>query len=439
MKRTSLELLLAVGLLASIASSVAADFTLEIFGNANMDETIDDADIAYVEEVIRGTKESTNLTDANNDGTIDERDIEQIRQIIDGSAKELTFIDYDGVLKTVHLPVRRIIPTYSYITWGVEMLGAKDRIIAVDESVRDEELTVFPDLKDLPSIGSSSDYDKEKIIELQPDAVLVFTRKWLTAGSNPNLEKDIEAACPNCTVFALMPRNIGTFKAEMAKLSYILGNKDAGNELIQWYEGYMGNIAAKIEEIPEEDRPRLFHTDNDQLAAGKTSYHTYGRDSEDVSLVLDEVGGSNIAKDMPGDWIEVDAEWVLTQNPDVIIITDWNNMGYAFDDPAACSEVRESFMSRPELKNTGAVRDGRVYLINWDTVVTEWFIAIPYLAKLLHPDIFQDLDPEGIHQEFLTRFRGLDYDLNEYGVFVYPPIESERGLAGVPDRYKEQG
>ncbi len=113
----------------------------------------------------------------------------------------------------------------------------------------------------------------------------------------------------------------------MAKLSYILGNKDAGNELIQWYEGYMGNIAAKIEEIPEEDRPRLFHTDNDQLAAGKTSYHTYGRDSEDVSLVLDEVGGSNIAKDMPGDWIEVDAEWVLTQNPDVIIITDWNNMG----------------------------------------------------------------------------------------------------------------
>ena len=57
MKRTSLELLLAVGLLASIAPSVAADFTLEIFGNANMDETIDDADIAYVEEVIRGTKE----------------------------------------------------------------------------------------------------------------------------------------------------------------------------------------------------------------------------------------------------------------------------------------------------------------------------------------------------------------------------------------------
>jgi iron complex transport system substrate-binding protein len=28
-----------------------------------------------------------------------------------------------------------------------------------------------------------------------------------------------------------------------------------------------------------------------------------------------------------------------------------------------------------------------------------------------------------IHQEYLTRFQGLDIDLDEKGVFVYPPLE----------------
>jgi iron complex transport system substrate-binding protein len=42
------------------------------------------------------------------------------------------------------------------------------------------------------------------------------------------------------------------------------------------------------------------------------------------------------------------------------------------------------------------------------------------MAKWFHPDLFKDLDPQSIHQEYLTRFQGLDYDLSKQGVFVYP-------------------
>jgi len=44
------------------------------------------------------------------------------------------------------------------------------------------------------------------------------------------------------------------------------------------------------------------------------------------------------------------------------------------------------------------------------------------MAKWFHPDLFEDLDPKAIHQEYLTRFQGLDYDLDEHGVFVYPDV-----------------
>jgi iron complex transport system substrate-binding protein len=42
------------------------------------------------------------------------------------------------------------------------------------------------------------------------------------------------------------------------------------------------------------------------------------------------------------------------------------------------------------------------------------------LAKILHPELFSDLDPETIQEEYITRFQGLDYDLSKHGVFVCP-------------------
>ena len=68
----------------------------------------------------------------------------------------------------------------------------------------------------------------------------------------------------------------------------------------------------------------------------------------------------------------------------------------------------------------------------------EFFISVAYYAKWFHPDLFEDLDPEAIQQEYLDRFQGMDYDLNERGIFAYPPIEIDDGLAGIPDRYKGQ-
>jgi iron complex transport system substrate-binding protein len=29
-----------------------------------------------------------------------------------------------------------------------------------------------------------------------------------------------------------------------------------------------------------------------------------------------------------------------------------------------------------------------------------------------------------VHQEYIDRFQGIDFDVKEHGVFVYPPLES---------------
>ena len=67
-------IILASSPLLVVIPAAASEYTLDVFGNANMDETVDETDIAYVEGIIDGTNEVTELADANYDGNIDAQD-----------------------------------------------------------------------------------------------------------------------------------------------------------------------------------------------------------------------------------------------------------------------------------------------------------------------------------------------------------------------------
>lgn len=74
-------------------------------------------------------------------------------------------------------------------------------------------------------------------------------------------------------------------------------------------------------------------------------------------------------------------------------------------------------MSRPGLKETDAVKNGRVYLVSDDTTCAPRGAAgLYYLAGWFHPDIFKDVDPEAVHREMLKKFYGEELR----GIWVYP-------------------
>jgi len=158
-------------------------------------------------------------------------------------------------------------------------------------------------------------------------------------------------------------------------------------------------------------------------------------------------GGRSIAEDLP-DYLkstyrfEVDPEWAIQNDPDYIIfitiILD-PPIGYDSDDITGISQALDAFKSRPEYSDLTAVRNNHVYIINGNlrNDATKGLIGAAYLAKIFHPDEV-DLDPEDLHQEYLQRFLGLDYNLDQHGVFIYPPlIKGEGKLEGIPDNYYE--
>ncbi len=83
-----------LALLITLTTSIStlgagSDFTLEIFGNANMDNTIDEADVALLGEIINGSKEATLLSDADLNGNVDDSDVQLVREIIKGNETEI--------------------------------------------------------------------------------------------------------------------------------------------------------------------------------------------------------------------------------------------------------------------------------------------------------------------------------------------------------------
>jgi hypothetical protein len=146
----------------AIIPAAAADYTLDIFGNANMDDTIDEDDIAYVEGIIKGTNERTELADANYDSEVDEDDITRIEQIIRGEEKQLTIIDTAGNIVTIDKPLERV----AVLNWNTleAMRSLKlenEKIICVSKSTIGKE-KFFPEFKDSPSAGSGWSPDIEK-------------------------------------------------------------------------------------------------------------------------------------------------------------------------------------------------------------------------------------------------------------------------------------
>jgi iron complex transport system substrate-binding protein len=399
---------------AEVTASSEDDEPLGIYGNANMDDTIDMRDTTYIKLVIFGKKPETDLADANYDGKVSMLDVGQTKLIILGKEKKLTVIDTCDRVVTVNLPIKTIIPGYYAIATAIKSVGAEEKVIGVEAMIK-EKKTLYPELSKLPSIGStmSPGPDYEKIFELKPDLFILPSFRFYS------IEDILEPA--GITVVYFNFAEIPTYTEEMKKLGYILGKEDRVEECIDFYQGYLDTITERVEGLSEEDKPRVYFE-------AWADYKTFTKENKGRGPMIVMAGGINIADDLPpGRYgcADVDPEWVISQNPSIILRTyaNPNEIGYNVDDPSKVKALREVIMNRSGFEGVDAVKKGDVYLITVDISCGGYFIGVPYMAKLFHPELFEDLDPQAIHQEFLDEFQHIDFNVYEHGIFMYPPPE----------------
>jgi iron complex transport system substrate-binding protein len=403
-------LLVSFILLALFSATIASGWTLEIFGNANLDDTIDEADISYVEGVLAGKNNSTDFADANHDGTVDEKDIEQIRSIIKGEEKELTLVDTAGRVVTVKKPLKTLVGSNIAVmkSLGLDIEGM---VIGRYNQV---DVAAFPDLSsDLPDVGSGWAPDIEKILKLNPDAVFLYPPGF-SYDTKPTLQS-LESSGMTVLCFKLQTPQI--HREEVTKLGYIFNKRKEAEKYLDWYEKVINDVKETAKNIPDEKMVKVYF----ESYKPYTSYPQYG--------YINESGGIDIFSGRPGG--EVDPEAVVNADPDIILKVAYPGGGYQKDaeNNSDLMALRDEILNRPELKNVTAVENGRVY------VITSYLLTylphcnnlecfqIAYQAKWFYPDLFREIDPDAILEGYLTEFQGWDFDLKKKGVFIYPPQE----------------
>ncbi|WP_211286087.1 iron ABC transporter substrate-binding protein [Roseovarius confluentis] len=227
--------------------------------------------------------------------------------------------------------------------------------------------------RDLPETGRltgrGGEANLERVLQIEPDLILDF-------GSVRDTYVDLADRVQDQTgiPYILIDGRFENTPAALRLLGEALGVPERGDALAQDVEATFARIDAILDDVPEEERPRVY------LARGPEGLETGMKGSINTEII-ERAGGRNVADDggATRGLVQASMEQVIVANPDTIVTWDPNFYGKVFDDPL--------------WQGIDAVEDGRVFLS--PTAPFGWIDRPPslnrmmgliWMAGLLYPD-----------------------------------------------------
>lgn len=319
--------------------------------------------------------------------------------VLNGAAlcASITVKDSLGRDVEVSLPVKRVVALNSDVLEVLRTLKAQDLVVGVfSEIVREREF--WGDLVQRPRVGSWREADMEAIAALRPDIVIGY-------GRNPGPELEKKMAVFGIPVLRLDFYKIETLEREVMALGRVLGREKEARRFCDWHRRHLEDLRKRLERA--KTKPTVY-------VESYTDYHTVAPGSGGHEMCV-LAGGKNIASGLSIPYPRVTPEWVVSQNPEVIVKAAAWGGGYTLLDPMPFNRRRDAIMSRSGWRHIAAVATGRVHVMH-SAIWTgpRAIIGMAYLVRWFHPNLFSDLDPEAWHREYLEVFQGMPYR----GVYV---------------------
>jgi len=227
-------------------------------------------------------------------------------------------------------PPKRIVSLAPSNTEILFALGLNSEIIGVTEFCDYPE-----EAKKKEKIGGFSNPNLEKIYSLKPD--FVFGIRGNPKDTLINLTK------LNFNVLAYDPVNVDELLNLIELIGKIVDKREEAYNLINKMEEKRNSLINNAKLLPKK-RVYLELWNNPYMSVGENSY---------LDKIIEEMGGINIAKKAKGDWPILSQEFIINENPEVIIIA---YMGQNIDE----------VLKRPGWENIDAIKNKRVYYINPD-------------------------------------------------------------------------
>ena len=314
-----------------------------------------------------------------------------------GSQSEaITIVDATGAQVNVTIPVERIVSLNSGLTEVICALGCEDRIVGRDAS------SVFPaSISEKPVAGQNSyDPNMEVLLEMAPDVVIADS---MLAYNTEALNKIESAGLP---VIIEDPSNVSRLKIVTSNFGIILGKEEKATEINDYIASYENLVNERINDLASSEKPSVY-------IEWYTTWQSFAEGSVGNAIIGD-AGGINIASVIANPAPTLSPEYVVEQNPDVIIRMI---SGDLIGNMTGFEATRSELLNRVGLSEVTAVKEGKVYV--YDPIVLEGIrypVGLLYWAKWFHPSLFEDIDPAAVHAELIQQFFGVTLE----GVHTYP-------------------
>jgi len=307
----------------------------------------------------------------------------------------------------VPYPVESVVVLWNNAPQVMKALGASDRIIGIDVATKAEvEQGLYPELVNTPVIGSYDEPNYEAIAQLNPDVVIMLS-------TYPPLPDEVQRQLEpfGIAVVALDFYRTEVWYREVTTLGFMLGLEEKAASYSAFLKNVTDMITERLKSVSDADKKLVYFE-------GAATYSTYGGAGYGAGIpgMIRAAGGKDLYPELFTGGT-VDPEDVALRNPDFIF--KGQSAGYFLTNTTQFEAVHSSIISRPELAQTTAVRNGDVYVISFDVTGGSRKIFGPmYLAKVLYPELFTDFDPEAVLREYLETYLGRTWQ----GVYIYPAL-----------------
>lgn len=307
----------------------------------------------------------------------------------------VTITQTTGKQVTLEKRPERIIVTNSDAAEMLIALGAADTIVGITESTKNVS-HVIERIPRAESIGDWQTPNVERMLALKPDVVISY------ASSKPKNLDQILAA--NITIIYLDCYRLPKLAQDARAVGILTGNEESAEAYALMVENLTARVMRTVAALPRDQLPDVYFE-------GYSDYTAAGTGSGSDELLMMAGGKNSVATYSTASSPKVSAEWVVSTNPDYVmkVISAKETRPYA--------EVAAALKKRTGWDTMKAVQQDRVCLFSSGIEYgPKAYIGLAATAKILHPGLFTDLDPE----KMIDQYAGTYVAGTNTSAMVYP-------------------
>ncbi|MAE78184.1 MAG: hypothetical protein CL967_00180 [Euryarchaeota archaeon] len=331
------------------------------------------------------------------------------RDALEDRASAIEVEDSNGVVHKFDSHPQRVAITNTYAGTVMRMLEIDESVIVgVSGDFHDENL--WPRLSEKTMIQQSahSEIDFETLLDTRPDVYIVFATNGMV--DTEPIRQMLEPL--GIDVVALDFYKYDSLRYEINVLAAMFGKEDVAQEIFDEFDSIEAMVHQQLANISAEQRPRIVMEHHASLTRDPVVLTGTSQWTD----LIERAGGVNVFANLPGHTTHVDMEAILDSNPDVIMFDGITfDIGYnAFDETDSCTTHMDFIITRPGFESLNAVQNNRMLIMSGEFAGPMMIHGLPTLAKLLHPDLFVDINAESYLDDYFVHH----HDTERIGKFV---------------------